>query len=568
MLATRLFYQGFSRNEGYLVMTDSQEEIRSTSPAELHKSGVRFSLRYSMGTQIGVVMATVILLGASMVFAFSAWQQEKSGMELMLLQARSTGLLVAAGSSDGVTFANQRELLARAAHGVEALQDFSWIIIRNNNGDTLYTSGVEAAPEALRGGAQIMPLDSVRTLLQDNGDVVVAAPVRMLVGNDRIGEVLIGLKPTVLRENIARSRIISLIGGVLVALVIGGLVMALAQWLTKPLRALYDVAARVSKGDLKQRAPDVRGFAALSEPGVLTYAFNEMMMRLEANDRELRWLNSELTNINESVERSNEALEKRTAELSAANDRINEQNVTLQELSAEKDEFLGIAAHDLKNPLTGIQGLADILSTEDLPNQTVRDIAKTIFTSSQKMFELIKNLLDVNALERGGQQFTADAFDVAPTLAFAVDTYNGRGAEKNISVHFDYPEQPVMVFADRLATEQVLDNIISNAVKYSPHDKNVWVTLEKRTNFVGTDKGKQEVWIAVRDEGPGLSEDDKSKLFGKFARLSAQPTGGEHSTGLGLSIVKKMVEAMEGRVWCESELGKGATFIVALPVAA
>jgi signal transduction histidine kinase len=103
---------------------------------------------------------------------------------------------------------------------------------------------------------------------------------------------------------------------------------------------------------------------------------------------------------------------------------------------------------------------------------------------------------------------------------------------------------------------QVLDNLISNAVKYSPLGKRILVRV------VNTDRA---VRIEIQDEGPGLSEDDKSKLFGKFARLSARPTGGEYSTGLGLSIVKKMVEAMNGKVWCESELGKGATFIVELP---
>ena len=105
---------------------------------------------------------------------------------------------------------------------------------------------------------------------------------------------------------------------------------------------------------------------------------------------------------------------------------------------------------------------------------------------------------------------------------------------------------------------QVLDNIISNAVKYSPHGKNVFVRIKSDNDAVR---------VEVQDEGEGISPDDMKKLFGKFARLSARPTGGEHSTGLGLSIVKKMVEAMNGRVWCESELGKGATFIVELPVA-
>ena len=104
-----------------------------------------------------------------------------------------------------------------------------------------------------------------------------------------------------------------------------------------------------------------------------------------------------------------------------------------------------------------------------------------------------------------------------------------------------------------MALSQVLDNLVSNAVKYSPPNKNIWVDIQETT---------ENVRIAIRDEGPGLSDDDKSKLFGKFARLSAQPTGGEHSTGLGLSIVKKMIEAMNGKVWCESELGHGATFFV------
>ncbi|MFY7998474.1 MAG: sensor histidine kinase [Candidatus Kapaibacteriota bacterium] len=128
--------------------------------------------------------------------------------------------------------------------------------------------------------------------------------------------------------------------------------------------------------------------------------------------------------------------------------------------------------------------------------------------------------------------------------------------------------------------------MLSNAIKYSPHGKNVFVQVRSHwslgighsandgdsnnasmTNSPITNDQSTNAFlrIEVRDEGPGLSPDDMTKLFGKFARLSARPTGGEHSTGLGLSIVKKMVEAMNGKVWCESEQGKGATFIVELP---
>jgi len=104
---------------------------------------------------------------------------------------------------------------------------------------------------------------------------------------------------------------------------------------------------------------------------------------------------------------------------------------------------------------------------------------------------------------------------------------------------------------------QVMENLLSNAVKYSPPGKNIHVRLKKLPDTVR---------FEVQDEGPGLSAEDQKRLFGKFARLSAKPTGGENATGLGLSIVKRMVEAMNGRVWCESEPGKGAMFVVEFPL--
>jgi signal transduction histidine kinase len=145
-------------------------------------------------------------------------------------------------------------------------------------------------------------------------------------------------------------------------------------------------------------------------------------------------------------------------------------------------------------------------------------------------------------------------------------------------VHYSSEAPSHLVLVDETAIVQVFDNILSNAVKYSPHGKNVFVRIRHSSLVVGHSPNDSRtapmtnapmtnnfIRVEVQDEGEGISPDDMTKLFGKFARLSARPTGGEHSTGLGLSIVKKMVEAMNGRVWCESELGKGATFIVELP---
>jgi signal transduction histidine kinase len=120
------------------------------------------------------------------------------------------------------------------------------------------------------------------------------------------------------------------------------------------------------------------------------------------------------------------------------------------------------------------------------------------------------------------------------------------------------------MLADKHRTLQVVENLLSNAIKFSPKNSGVTVAIE-RENENRAAEAHPCIVITVADEGPGLSDEDKTKLFGKFARLSAQPTGGEHSTGLGLSIVKKLVEAMRGDIRCESELGKGARFIVRLP---
>jgi signal transduction histidine kinase len=124
--------------------------------------------------------------------------------------------------------------------------------------------------------------------------------------------------------------------------------------------------------------------------------------------------------------------------------------------------------------------------------------------------------------------------------------------KKNIIISRNI-EEKVIVLADKNYVEQVLENLVSNAIKFSPFERTVFINLTSQNG-----KAISE----VKDQGPGLSEDDKKKLFGKYQKLSAKPTGNEISTGLGLSIVKKFVEAMNGAIWCESELGKGASFFV------
>jgi Signal transduction histidine kinase len=140
-----------------------------------------------------------------------------------------------------------------------------------------------------------------------------------------------------------------------------------------------------------------------------------------------------------------------------------------------------------------------------------------------------------------------------------VEFYRSRVEEKSqvIVLHL---EPNCCVLADRQYLVQIIENLLSNAIKYSPNEKRITVSLRR----IASDKA---IELAVSDEGQGLTEEDKSKLFGKFQRLSAKPTGNESSTGLGLAIVKELVELHRGKIWAESDgKDKGATFYVRFPI--
>lgn len=245
---------------------------------------------------------------------------------------------------------------------------------------------------------------------------------------------------------------------------------------------------------------------------------------------------------------------------------IQQQNNQLKTLNQEKNELMGIVAHDLKNPLSNIRLLAQLLrqNHETLNQAEIKELSGDILFSADRMYDLIINLLNVNAIEQGGVQFNLTGFEVCPIIESIIHHYTPLARQKNIRLCFTPPEHNgsgFVVFADHHAIAQILDNLLSNAIKYSPLDKEIHISIAKSMAHHGT------IRVGVHDQGPGISDEDQQLLFGKFARLSARPTGGEDSTGLGLSIVKKLAEAMNGKVWCESALGSGATFYIEFPAA-
>jgi signal transduction histidine kinase len=243
-------------------------------------------------------------------------------------------------------------------------------------------------------------------------------------------------------------------------------------------------------------------------------------------------------------------LHKTMAELSAANEQ-------LRALNQEKSDLLGIVAHDLRNPLNAVQGFAEFIVMNrkgDAPRM-VND-AKQIIRAATKMNHLITDLLDLNAIEEGKMKLKMVDVELNTVVASTLSGHQMAAGAKSILLAMQPVIEPISVKTDNRAFAQIVDNLVSNALKFSPPNSYVKVNV-KRDNGMAC--------VEVSDQGPGLKPEDHARLFQKFAKLSARPTAGESSTGLGLSIVKKMAEAMGGTVDCRSIYGEGATFTVRLP---
>ena len=241
--------------------------------------------------------------------------------------------------------------------------------------------------------------------------------------------------------------------------------------------------------------------------------------------------------------------------------RLEATNEELRRLNHLKSRFLAVAAHELKNPMTTVLLLADQL-TESLEDPSSigpkRKHIQRIRESIQKMLGIIQALLDSAAADTGQYEINLQPIDLAGLTLDVVEENRTHAESKQIALCCEIPDgAPLVAQVDGARIRDVMDNLISNAIKFSPAHRSVWISLERMEN---------RILFRVKDQGPGLTEEDKKLVFGLYQRLSAQPTGKEFSTGLGLSIVKQRVELHGGRVWVESRYGEGATFNVELPV--
>ncbi|HEV2705815.1 MAG TPA: HAMP domain-containing sensor histidine kinase [Pyrinomonadaceae bacterium] len=233
-------------------------------------------------------------------------------------------------------------------------------------------------------------------------------------------------------------------------------------------------------------------------------------------------------------------------------------NVELERLNEIKNQFIGVVAHDLRNPLQVIEGYSQILKNEVLGELSAEQqkVISVIRRNSDFMLKLVTDLLYISKIEAGKLHLELQETDLLTLLEKNVELNRLLAGQKQIDIMVSHEDDIPPLRVDAPKIEQVLNNLISNAVKFS---------YPQTTVKVHTAKAEQEVVVAVSDEGQGIPEGEIDRLFIPFESLSVKSTGGEQSTGLGLAIARRIIEGHGGRIWVQSEVGVGSTFSFSLP---
>lgn len=326
----------------------------------------------------------------------------------------------------------------------------------------------------------------------------------------------------------------------LLALLVGAAVMAamgIGVWtsraITRPVSALILATRSLESGDMSARVSD----PASDEVGQLASSFNTMADQLQSSHAELE-----------------QRVVERTAELKRV-------NTELEHVSAAKSAFLAMMSHELRTPLNAIIGFADMLADPSFgrPNvATTRELSGNILISGQHLLTLINDVLDLARVEAGRIEVSPEPTEIRGVLQEAMKILAPLATEKHhvLGVVGDTPGLHVMVDPPRL--RQILFNLVANAIKFTPDKGRISIEVE-----LGSNDGMATV--SVKDTGSGMSPADAAKVFEPFER--GEGTGRIEGTGLGLALARSLVDLHGGRMWVESELGRGSTFSFTLPLA-
>ena len=354
-----------------------------------------------------------------------------------------------------------------------------------------------------------------------------------LAENDLLAMVRIRMPTKSIEEGVHWNRaiLITTAVGTAILIMVGSWIIV-RYIIVKPVTHLKEVSDAISQGELNVRSEIQTG----DEFEDLSHAFNRMLRHLVSMQDQWRKVNADL--------------DRKVDELART-------NLALFESNKLKGDFLATMSHELRTPLNSILGFSDVLLSNDGLNDKQRRWVANIQTGGQKLLALVNDLLDLAKIEAGKMQVRIDQFRFQDICESLLNMFRPLAEKKNIDLRSQIEPDIPMVRQDLTKMQQILQNLLSNAIKFTPEGGRVTLTAEADTKYLT---------IQVIDTGVGVAKEEQDLVFQKF-RQSGNPMTREHEgTGLGLSIVRELCKLLDGEVTLQSELGRGSTFTIRVPM--
>lgn len=356
---------------------------------------------------------------------------------------------------------------------------------------------------------------------------------------------LVGMIDLTIPESMASSPLVwwtrgaFVVGGVLAALLAFILFALITQQLIlRPVRDLRTIADKVTEGDLSVRNTIKTG----DELQRLGESFNEML--------------AAITEQHEKLRNANRALDLRLSELA-------ESNVTLFQANKVKNEFLANVSHELRTPLNSIIGFADLLA--DASDERTQRYGRNITTAAKNLLSMINDLLDIAKIESGKADVRMERVSVLDTCQTLMGLMQPLAQKKQLDfVHRIDPDLPI-VTTDAAKLQQILYNLISNAIKFTPAGGMVTLSASHQSQH-RNGKAAGEMFLSIADTGPGIAESDQQHIFEKFYQADRTLTKESSGTGLGLAIARELAALLGGKLVLKSQPGHGAVFTLTIPI--
>jgi len=524
----------------------------------MDKNKKHISLRTSLIISISLVHA--ILMGLFVYHSTRASRELIS--EEMKGSARSFARMLATTATNAI-LSSDISSLHEYVDKTGKEHNVSYAMILDSEGTVLASTEKKFDGYILSDDVSKRANSSSGELLQVAGNVFdISAPI--FLEGKKIGIARVGVSTETMLQKIAVVRNDG-VNMTLFAIMVGSMVAVLiALRVTRGLGSLGKVARQMTGGNLSSRVQgDPLSYRELTELGD---AFNHMADAVQEREEELQQsieeldlAHEELQSANEELQQHYEELELSQEELLTSNEELSQANDRVIEADRLKSEFLANMSHELRTPLNSVIALSGILLARmdgDLTEEQEKQV-KIIKKSGKNLLELINDILDLSKIESGKMEISLEEFYIEDVVNDDRAMVTPLASEKEINISFIKNEEIPVIRSDRNKVKQILLNLLSNAVKFTPTGGSITIDATGRDG---------RVELRVTDTGIGIAKENLDKIFDEFRQVDGSSTREYGGTGLGLAITRRLVKLLGGEIRVESEIGKGSTFIINIPV--